>query len=138
MRELLANEGLTDSLRETFLVYLLSHNRPMGEVLSGRLKDLEAEYRGSFEGMTAVAVPIIELIDVQALMIDELIGGMPNRHREFLIGFERGEPDWSRLELTHIATLPAVRWRQRNLRKASAGRRAQLVALLEASLSRRA
>lgn len=138
VRELLANEGLTDGLREAFLVYLLSHNRPMGEVLSGRVKDLEAEYRDSFEGMTAVAVPIIELINTQALLIDELIGGMPDRHREFLIGFERGEPDWSRLELTNIADLPAVRWRQLNLRKAGAERRAQLVALLETSLSRRA
>ena len=137
VRELLANEGLTDSLREALIVYLLSHNRPMGEVLSGRIKDLEAEYRDNFEGMTAVAVPIKELIEAQSMLIAELIGGMRDRHREFLIGFERGEPDWSRLELTHAADLPAVRWRRLNLRKASAERRAHLVALLEASLSRR-
>jgi len=96
-----------------------------------------AEYRDSFEGMTAVAVPITELIDTQASLISDLIGGMPDRHREFLIGFERGEPDWSRLKLVNIADLPAVRWRQLNLRNASPERRIQLVALLEASLRRR-
>lgn len=41
---LLAHEGLSDDLREAFIVYLLSHNRPMGEVLSGRVKDLANEY----------------------------------------------------------------------------------------------
>jgi predicted nucleotidyltransferase component of viral defense system len=136
VRELLANEGLTDDLREVFLVYLLSHNRPMGEVLSGRVKDLRAEYRDSFEGMTAVAVPIEELVRTQAQLIGELIGGMPDRHREFLIGFERGEPEWSLLELSHIADLPAVRWRHLNLSRAGAARRAQLVRLLEESLRR--
>lgn len=138
VRELLASEGLTDGLREAFIVYLLSHNRPMGEVLSGHVKDLKAEYRDSFEGMTSVAVPIKELVKTQAQLIAELIGGMPDRHREFLIGFERGEPEWSLLELSHIANLPAVRWRQLNLSRASDVRRAQMVGLLEASLRRRA
>lgn len=138
VRELLASEGLTDGLREAFIVYLLSHNRPMGEVLSGHVKDLEAEYRDSFEGMTSVAVPIKELVKTQAQLIAELIGGMPDRHREFLIGFERGEPEWSLLKLSHIANLPAVRWRQLNLSRASDVRRAQMLGLLEASLRRRA
>ena len=28
VRDLLANEGITDELREAFIVYLISHNRP--------------------------------------------------------------------------------------------------------------
>ncbi len=32
-RELLANEGIDDAIREAFVVYLISHNRPMSEVL---------------------------------------------------------------------------------------------------------
>ncbi len=31
VRDLLANEGIDDTLRKAFIVYLLSHNRPMGE-----------------------------------------------------------------------------------------------------------
>ena len=56
VRELLANEGLTDSLREAFIVYLLSHNRPMGEVLSRRIKDLQANDPGLRHG-TRASVP---------------------------------------------------------------------------------
>jgi hypothetical protein len=137
VRSLFANEGLTDELREAFVVYLLSHNRPMGEVLSGRVKDLADEYRDGFEGMTEEPIAIEELIETQRLLIAALIGGMPDRHRNFLIGFERGEPDWSLLTIPHVADLPAVRWRQQNLDKLSIDQRSALVDLLTASLGRR-
>jgi len=138
VRDLLAHEGLSDELRETFIVYLLSHSRPMGEVLSGRVKDLANEYSNGFEGMTEEVVAIEELIKTQHEMIDALIGGMPDHHREFLIGFERGEPDWSLLKITRVAELPAIRWRQRNLDKLQPEQRAKLVELLQSSLRRRA
>ncbi|WP_449415886.1 nucleotidyl transferase AbiEii/AbiGii toxin family protein [Ochrobactrum teleogrylli] len=138
VRGLFAHEGLSDELREVFLVYLLSHNRPMGEVLSGRVKDLTHEYRNGFEGMTEEVVHIEELIEAQQQMIEELIGGMPDEHREFLIGFERGEPDWSLLKISHVAGLPAIRWRQRNLDKLKRDQRSALVELLRSSLERRA
>ena len=137
VRDLLANEGLTDELREAFIVYLLSHNRPMGEVLSGRIKDLESEYRDGFEGMTEEAVSIDELIETQHSMIGALIGGMPDHHRDFLMGFERGEPDWLLLKVSHVANLPAIRWRQRNLDTLSLDQRASLVELLRLALERR-
>lgn len=137
MRGLLTNEGLSDDLRETFIVYLLSHNRPMGEVLSGRVKDLANEYQNGFEGMTEEVVAIEELIETQHEMIEVLIGGMPDHHREFLIGFERGEPDWPLLKIGHVAELPAIRWRQRNLDKLKPEQRSVLVELLRSSLERR-
>lgn len=137
VRGLLTNEGLSDDLRETFIVYLLSHNRPMGEVLSGRVKDLANEYQNGFEGMTEEVVAIEELIETQHEMIEVLIGGMPDHHREFLIGFERGEPDWPLLKIGHVAELPAIRWRQRNLDKLKPGQRSVLVELLRSSLERR-
>ncbi|MBU1314430.1 MAG: nucleotidyl transferase AbiEii/AbiGii toxin family protein [Alphaproteobacteria bacterium] len=135
---LLAHEGMSDALREAFIVYLLSHNRPMGEVLSGRVKDLANEYSNGFEGMTEETVAIDELVQTQHEMIEVLIGGMPDYHREFLIGFERGEPDWSLLKIGHVAELPAIRWRQYNLDKLKPDQRSALVELLRTSLGRRA
>lgn len=131
VRDLLANEGLSDDLREAFIVYLLSHNRPMFEVLSGRCKDLAAEFQSGFEGMTEIPVTIDALIQTQQTMIAQLIGGMPERHKTFLIGFERGEPDWNLLNVPHAKELPAVLWRQLNLDKLKAERRTELVTSLE-------
>lgn len=135
---LLAHEGLSDELREAFIVYLLSHNRPMGEVLSGRVKELANEYNNGFEGMTEASVAIDELVKTQHEMIEVLIGAMPDDHRQFLIGFECGEPDWSLLNIGHVAELLAIRWRQRNLDKLRPDQRSALVELLRSSLERRA
>lgn len=135
IRDLLANEGLSDELREAFIIYLLSHNRPMFEVLSGRCKDLSDEYRDGFEGMTDEPVTIDELIQTQATMIDALIGNMPDEHRMFLVSFEAGEPDWGLLKIPHAKDLPAILWRQHNLDKLSEGRRAELVAALKKTLN---
>lgn len=135
IRDLLAIEGLSDGLREAFIVYLLSHNRPMFEVLSGRCKDLTEEYRDGFEGMTEKAVTVDELVAAQASMIEQLISRMPDRHRKFLINFEKGMPDWGRLNVPHAKDLPAILWRQKNLDKLDHARRAELVASLEAILS---
>lgn len=130
VRDLLANEGLTDELREAFIVYLLSHGRPMFEVLSGRCKDLTQEYKSGFEGMTEEPVFLEELVQVQQTMIAQLVGEMPERHRTFLIGFEQGEPDWGFLDVPHAKELPAILWRQQNLNKLDAEQRSKLVASL--------
>ena len=39
----------------------------------------------------------------------------PYAHRQFLISFKRGQPDWALLGVPGVNELPAVRWRQRNL-----------------------
>jgi hypothetical protein len=55
VRDLLANEGIDDDLRKAFIVYLLSHGRPMSEVLAPRRKDISEEFLRGFEGMTGGA-----------------------------------------------------------------------------------
>lgn len=134
IRDLLANEGLTDDLRSAFIVYLLSHDRPMAEILAPNLRDIAQEYERGFEGMTQTAVTLEELLAARVALIADIVGGMPVQHREFLIGFERGEPDWALLGLPHVAKLPAVLWRQQNLDKLSKDARAALVQKLERAL----
>ena len=51
VRDLLVHEGIDDSLRKAFIVYLLSHDRPMAEVLAPARLDISAEYKRGFEGM---------------------------------------------------------------------------------------
>ena len=52
VRDLLANEGIDDALRRAFIVYLLSHDRPMSEVLAPTRKDIAGEFARGFQGMT--------------------------------------------------------------------------------------
>ena len=131
VRELLAREGISEELRRAFIVYLISHDRPMAEVLRANLKDIEDEYERGFVGMTEDDVPIESLLAARQQMIDLIVGDMPADHRAFLISFERGTPDWSLLGLPAARDLPAVRWRQLNLDKLTKDKREALVTQLQ-------
>ena len=134
VRDLLANEGIDDRLRAAFIVYLLSHNRPMAEVLAVRPKDIAAEFVAGFQGMTAEPVTVEELIAARAALVDRIVTNMPQPHRRFLVSFESGAPDWTLLGVPRADRLPAVKWRQQNLAKLTRNKRIALVAQLEAVL----
>ena len=136
VRDLLANEGIDEALRRAFLVYLVSHDRPMAEVLAVRRKDITAEFERGFVGMTRQAVELDDLLAAREALVSEIAGSMPDAHRQFLLAFEQGEPDWSAIGLGAAADLPAVRWRQQNLNGLSADKRGTLVKQLEEVLAR--
>jgi predicted nucleotidyltransferase component of viral defense system len=130
IRDLLAIEGIGDDLRRAFAVYMVSHHRPMAEVLSSPQKDIRVEFERGFVGMTEKDVALEDLLAAREALVDDVVRKMPDDHRHFLIGFERGDPDWSLLGLPEAANLPAVRWRQQNLEKVP-DKRPALVAALE-------
>ena len=134
VRDLLANEGISDELRQGFIVYLISHGRPIAEVLASGQKDIAAEYEKNFAGMTEIDVSLGELHVARAQLVDVLIGGMPQAHREFLVEFKKGKPDWAKLGLAGAADLPAVKFKQENLNKLQSERRVELTERLAKTL----
>lgn len=134
VRDLLANEGIEDTLRTAFVIYMLSHNRPMAEVLAPARKDIAGEFERGFHGMTEVAVTVDDLVEAREQFIAEIVGNMPRAHKDLLISFEAGRPDWSLIDVPQAAELPAVRWRQENLNKLDHHRREALLDGLRAAL----
>jgi predicted nucleotidyltransferase component of viral defense system len=134
IRDLLANEGINDDLRRAFIIYLISHDRPISEVLAPTRKNITQEFAQGFEGMTTEAVALDELIAARETLIASISGEMPESHRRFLLDFKQGTPDWELLGVPGASELPAVRWKQINLDKLSNENRARLVAQLAAVL----
>lgn len=134
VRDLLSHEGIDATLRKAFIVYLLSHHRPMAEVLAPARLDISAEYKRGFEGMVDTPVTLDELLQAREALIGEIVGKMPDQHRRFLISVKRGEPGWAVLDLPGAKDLPAVRWKLENLAKLSADKRAQLLSGLSEAL----
>lgn len=131
VRDLLAHEGISDELRRAFLVYLISHNRPMTEVLAPTRKPLAEEFSRGFVGMTQDPVALADLEAAREAIIAAMIADMPDAHRHFLVGFKRGEPDWDLLGIPGAPHLPAVRWKQHNLSSLPADKRRKLVEALQ-------
>ena len=86
--------------------------------------------------MTTGPVALDELLEAQKALIAAIIGDMPEAHRDFLMGFKQGAPDWSLLGVPEAAGLPAVRWKQLNLDKLSANTRDKMVRQLKTLLDR--
>lgn len=109
--------GLSDDMVECFVIYLAGHNRPTHEVLFGHDKDISAEFRSQFVGMTREPVELNTLLDARTRLKRELPERLSEHHRRFLLGLARAEPDWSLLRFEHAAELPALRWKLANLMK---------------------
>lgn len=136
VKALLANEGISDDLRRAFIVYMLCHKRPMGEVLGSAQKDIAQLYERNFVGMTEENVPLADLLAARVALVEEIVGNMPDEHRRFLISFEKGNPAWELLGVDGAKDLPAVKFRQQNLDGLTEEKRAALVAKLESVLQR--
>jgi predicted nucleotidyltransferase component of viral defense system len=117
---LLKNEGLTDNLRKTFLIFLISHQRPMAELLAPNRKDISEIYVTEFMQMAQVDVPLVELEQAREDLINQINQDMTENERNFLLSFKSKTPNWELLEMDNIniiKNLPSVRWKLINLEK---------------------
>jgi len=130
VRELLANEGVDDELRKAFIVYLISHNRPMAEVLAPTRRDISEEFTRGFDGLSEQPVTPDELLEVREDLIRIVVGKMPVEHRRLLLSIKAGEPNWTLLGLPGVELLPPVQWRIENLGKMDENKRATALARL--------
>lgn len=117
--QLLDNEGIGRDLVKTFLVYLIGHNRPMAELLAPRRRDIAGLYDGEFSEMTRKPVPLRTLLDARERLVADIHAALTEEDRFFLLSVKGRRPDWSLIDLPHIADLPAVRWKLANLDRMS-------------------
>jgi predicted nucleotidyltransferase component of viral defense system len=131
IKGLFEHEGITDRLKEAFIVYLISHNRRIVEILDPRLLDIEQTYETDFYGMTSSPTTLAELTEARYTLIKTVHDMLDERDKQFLIDFKEGHPDWSYFSVPHIQQLPAVRWKMHNLDRVEASERQRMVSKLK-------
>jgi hypothetical protein len=114
---LLKNEGLDAAIRRAFIVYLISHPRPMIEVLNPRFSDFRAVYENEFKSMMAENVTFEELLATRENLVSVLLSELSHQERQFIVSMKEGAPRWELLGLEGIQDLPAVRWKLLNIGK---------------------
>lgn len=127
VRLLLANEGITRDLFRAFLVYLISHDRPMSEIIAPTIRNIKHDFEHGFAGMTVDTVTREDLESTRKDLVARIHSAFTDDDRELLLSIKRGSPRWDLLQIDGVEALPAVRWKLQNLKTLPEKKRAQLV-----------
>lgn len=124
-------QKFTHELKLAFLVYLISHNRPMHELLDPNLLNQKDAYDNEFVGMTKNLITYEELIETREKLIFIIKNMLTKEDKDFLLSVKKGIPNWKHLALPDIEKLPGVMWKLLNINKMDAEKRQQAIANLE-------
>ena len=113
---ILKPDGLTDEVMKALLVYVISHPRPIPEVLSPRLQDIGESFEREFRFMARESMSVENMKDTRARLVDEVHRKLNPDDRAFLLSVKSGEPDWNLHPVEHVRNLPAVQWKLKNIR----------------------
>lgn len=131
---LLENEGFTQDLRKAFLVFLISHQRPMAELLAPNRKDIREVYNAEFRQMTEVDIAVEELEQTRERLIAIVNAEMTMNERSFLLSFKERNPQWELFglpDIEQVSRLPSVEWKLLNLSKMDYKKHQQAVGKLK-------
>jgi len=131
---LLENEGLTEEIRKAFVVYLISHSRPMVELLEPNFKDIRLVFENEFLGMTRESVSLKQLLDARDKLVERIHSDLTSNERRFILSVKECKPDWKLLGLDEIDRLPAVQWKLHNLERMDRKKHAEAVERLKRCL----
>lgn len=114
IKNLLENEGITSDVKDSFIFHLISHNRPIDELLDPNLKNLEKQYRDEFLTMTQIDTPLGALMDARVKLVEGLRDKLTEEDKEFLISFVSNKPDWKKIKNDKVRNFPSVKWKRLN------------------------
>jgi len=136
VKRLLDQEGLLDEVRLGTIASLVSHGRPIAELVAPARKDQRETFRSQFEGMPFEPFTYDDHQATLDRLVSTLRAAFTDDDRAFLLTFEVGDPDWSRFPITALSALPAPQFKLMNIRKfreaSPARHEASLSALKEA------
>jgi predicted nucleotidyltransferase component of viral defense system len=126
---------ITESLKKAFIVYLISGNRPISELINPNRLNHRIPFENEFVGMTDVIVSYEELENARERLIQELNRALEKEDRAFLLSFKAGNPNWDLLGIEHIKHMPAIKWKLMNIQKMTPEKHREMLRKLEEKLA---
>lgn len=117
IKELLAKTGISDVMRQAFVVYVACSPRPIHELLQPNLIDLRNVYENEFVNMTEKEISLESLLEAREQLINTINNDLSMNERNFLLSIKNGSPDYSLLPFSNIEQFPALQWKLFNIKK---------------------
>jgi len=112
---LLKAEGLTSEIKAGLIAGVLSHNRPINEVLFPQYRDQHESFERQFAGMAFIPFSYDDFEATRRDLDAAIKVALTPKDKEFLMSFKAGEPAWDLVDLPTLARMPAVQWKLQNV-----------------------
>ncbi|MBN1382345.1 MAG: nucleotidyl transferase AbiEii/AbiGii toxin family protein [Deltaproteobacteria bacterium] len=112
---LLKHGSFSGAMRKAFIVYLISHDRPMVEILNPNLADIRPVFESEFQGMTLDEVTCEELEQTREMLVSLIANNLTESEKKFIVSVKEGAPQWNLIDIKGVEKLPAVRWKLMNI-----------------------
>lgn len=129
---LLEDEGITEEIKIGFIACLLSHPRPINEVLIPNLIDQKDAYDRQFSGMAFLPFSYEDFEKTRIRLVKEINKSLTKSDKDFLSSFKNGSPQWDLIDAPNLKDMPAVKWKLLNIQKLIAGDKEKHGLLLKA------
>lgn len=110
-----------DALRKAFIVYLISSDRPMVELLNPGFGDIRSVFETEFRDMADEEVTCEALEETRKELVARIASDLTLPERQFILSVKEGKSQWDLIGLDGVQNLPAVQWKLLNI-----GRMAQV------------
>jgi predicted nucleotidyltransferase component of viral defense system len=119
------------AMRKAFVVYLISHDRPMVEILNPRFGDIRPAFETEFQGMTAEEATCEDLEKTREELVAMIARGLTVEEKQFIVSVKEGTPRWDLIGIEGVEDLPAVKWKLLNIGRMSPSKHKQAVRKLK-------
>jgi len=126
--------GITEDLKNGFLIALVSHMRTINEILQPHLLDQRSAFEYQFAGMSSIPFTYDNFESTREQLVLKVNSSLSENDRKFLLGFKKGTPDWDLFLLPGLREMPAVKWKLKNiqnLKKTNPAKHKELVEKLD-------
>ena len=115
VRLLQDNQGLSNDIIIGFLVALLSHMRPINEVIRPKFIDQRHAFETQFSGMADIPFSYEDFERTREQLVNDIHLKLTEKDRLFLMSFKEGTPDWEKFIVRNAKELPAINWKLQNI-----------------------
>lgn len=134
LRILQKTGGLSNEIKQAFIVYLASGNKPMHEMLSPSWKNHENLFEEEFSGMTVEDLTWEEIRDEGKLILAQIKKNLTKDEQDFLLSMKQGTPRWELMPFEHLKNLPSLQWKIMNVQKMKSSSQKEALKKLEKAL----
>ena len=119
--KIIGREGdkLNNKIKDSFIFYLLSHNRPISELLYSKINDKKDDFEHQFYGMTEEKFDYDDFIKFSVILRERVRSLLSNDDKKFILSFKQGDPNWS-LFCKDVSQFPSIQWKLNNIKNLQA------------------